>query len=426
MPNGSTARAARVLAAALAAAAAAAACDTDRLLDVSAPSQVPVTLFDAPGNAALMVNSAVGDFECAFGGAVAVEAIISDELADAQLGAAAWPYDRRDANTQTNGSYGTNRCDNNQTPGIYTPLSTARFDADTALGKLQAWTDAQVPNRQQLVATAALYAGFSYAVMGMSFCEAAFNMGPQVDQQAMFALAEQRFTTALAAAQAAGATEVADAAHAGRARVRLFQHNTAGAIADAALVPPGFVLEASAGADDGRRFNRVFAAVTQFGFYTVQAESRGLLTEGVEDPRSKVVAISTRPADAKSAMFAPAKYTGYATPIPIAKYEEAQLILAEAEGGDAAVAVVNGLRDAAGLPHYTGPSDAASVQQLVVEERRRALFLEGFRNYDIQRFSLPLAPAPGTPFPLKGGTYGTTTCLPLPDVERFNNPNVHG
>ncbi|MDQ6888088.1 MAG: RagB/SusD family nutrient uptake outer membrane protein [Gemmatimonadota bacterium] len=410
---------------ALAATGVALGCNTDRLLDVTAPSQVPVTLFDNPANAVLMVNSAIGDFECAYGSAVTVEGIISDELADSQLGAAAWPYDRRDANTQTNGSYGTNSCSNNQTPGIYTPLSTARWDADNALTKLQKWTDAQVPNRQTLIAKAALYAGFGYAIIGMSFCEAAFDLGPQQKQPAIFALAEQRFGTAITAAQAAGLTDVLNAAYVGRARVRLFQGNTAGAATDAALVPAGFVFNATMGSNDNRRYNRVFAAVQQFGFYTVQTDSRGLKTEGVEDSRSKVVAVpTTRPADAKSAIFAAVKYPSYASPIPIAKYEEAQLILAEARGGAQAVTIINSLRAAAGLPSYTGPTDAASIRTLIIEERRRALFLEGFRNYDIQRFSLPQTPAPGTPFPLKGGTYGNTTCLPLPDVERFNNPNI--
>ena len=61
---------------------------------------------------------------------------------------------------------------------------------------------------------------------------------------------------------------------------------------------------------------------------------------------------------------------------------------------------------------------------LVIDERRRALFLEGFRNYDLQRFNLPFNPAVGAPFPFKGGSYGNTRCLPLPDVERFNNPNI--
>ena len=401
-----------------------AACNTDRLLDVASPSQVPVELFDRPSNAALMVNSAAGDFECAFGAFVVVEGLVSDELADAQLGAAAWPYDRRDANTQTNGPYGTNGCDNNQTPGIYLPLSTARFSADTALGKLQLWTDAEVTGRQALLATSALYAGFSYALLGMSMCEAAFNLSAQVGQQRMFALAEQRFTAAVAAAQAAGATATLRAAYVGRARVRLYQQNKAGAAADAALVPPGFVFDASAASTDNRRYNRVFAAINQGGFYTVEAASRALTTGGVADPRARVVAITTRPADARSAMFAPAQDASLDTPLPVASYAEAQLILAEAQGGAAAVAIVNALRDAAALPRYTGATDAASVQQLVLDERRRALFVQGFRNYDLQRFAVPFNPAPGTAFPLKGGTYGSTTCLPLPDVERFNNPNI--
>src|SRR5262245_15059919 len=89
-------------------------CNSNDLLDVQTPAAVPVSMIEDPKNAVLMVNSAVADFECALGSAIAVEAIISDEFADAQLGAAAWPYDRRDANTQTNGSYGTNACTSNQ------------------------------------------------------------------------------------------------------------------------------------------------------------------------------------------------------------------------------------------------------------------------------------------------------------------------
>ena len=71
-----------------------------------------------------------------------------------------------------------------------------------------------------------------------------------------------------------------------------------------------------------------------------------------------------------------------------------------------------------------GATDAASIKNLIIDERRRALFVEGFRNYDIQRFSLPFNPAVGTTYPRAGGTYGNTVCLPLPDVERVNNPNV--
>lgn len=408
------------------AAALVAACDTSALLDVETPANVPVNLLDDPVNAKLMVNSAVADFECAAGAMIAVEGIISDELADAQLGAAAWPYDRRDANTQTNGSYGTNPCTSNQTPGIYNPLSTARWDADHAVENLTSWTDAEVPDRTTLLATANLYAGFSYALIGMSMCSAAFDLGPEVEQAAIFPLAEQRFTAAITAAQAAGATALLNAAYVGRARVRLFLGNKQGAATDAALVPQGFVLNADNDATDNRLYNRLFTITAQSGFYTVESSSRDLRTENGElDPRSASTLTDTRPADARSQIWVPNKYAGgYATPTRIASYEEAQLILAEAQGGQSAVTIINALRADVGLQPYTGPTDEASIQALIIQERRRALFLEGFRNYDMQRFNIPLNPAVGAAYPIKGGTYGNTRCLPLPDVERFNTPNI--
>jgi hypothetical protein len=403
------------------------ACDSGRLLDVATPASVPVNMIDDPRNAVLMVQSAVGDFECALGSAIAVEGIISDELADAQLGAAAWPYDRRDANTQTNGAYVTNLCSNNQTPGIYNPLATARWDADHALKNLNTWTDAQVPDRQALIARAALYAGFGYALIGMSMCSAAFDLGPEVAQPGIFALAEQRFTTAITAAQGAGKTDILNAAYVGRARVRLFQGNKQGAATDAALVPKGFVFNASNDATDNRLYNRLFAITQQFGFYTVDQQSRNLTTENNEpDPRAASKQVTTRPADNRSAIWVPTKYAGGdATPTRVASYEEAQLIIAEAQGGQSAVSAINALRDAVGLQPYTGPTDAASILNLVIDERRRVLFLEGFRNYDQQRFNIPFNPAAGSAYPLKGGFYGNTRCLPLPDIERFNNPNIH-
>jgi hypothetical protein len=400
------------------------ACDTERLLQVDAPSRVPAGLFDDPKQAALMVNSAASDFECALGSFVLIEGVISDELADAQLGAAGWPYDRRDADTQTGGLYGTGSCDSNQLPGLYTPLSTARWSAENAITKLQAWTDAQVPDRTKLIATAALYDGFSYAALGMSMCQASFDLQAPIDQKAMFAEAEKRFGVALDAATKANLPNVVNAALVGRARVRLFQGNLQGAADDATKVPKGFALNATAASDDNRRYNRVYAATTQYGFYTVETGARALTTEGAPDPRAAVARTSTRAADAKSTIYGVTKYSADESEIPIARYEEAQLILAEARGGAQAVAIVNALRDAAALPHYTGATDAESVKQLIIAERQRALFVEGFRNYDIQRFKIPFSPAPGTAYPNKGGTYGSTTCLPLPDIEKFNNPSA--
>ena len=419
-----------LLATALIAIVAAAACDQNKLLDVKSPNSVPVDLFNDPKNAALMVNSAIGDFECAAGAEVLIEGIISDELADSQLGAAQWPYDRRDANTQTNGIYGTSNCTSSQGPGIYTPLSVARWATDTAIAKLTSWSDAQVPNRALFLAQMNLYAGFSYALMGQTMCKAAFDLSAPVDQNGMFALAEQRFTAAINGATALGNNAILNAARVGRARVRLYMNKLPEAIADAQPVPSGFVYNINTDANDARRYNKVYNSVAATGNYTVDSLSLNLQTErGEVDPRSAVSVLATRPADSKSVIIVPKRYsTGYNAPMPLASYEEAQLILAEAQGGATAVNIINAMRATVNLLPYIGAIDAASVKNLVIDERRRVLFVQGLRNYDMQRFNIawPAKEAPGVTYPRVGGVYGTTTCLPLPDVERLNNPNAAG
>jgi starch-binding outer membrane protein, SusD/RagB family len=423
-------RAGRKIASSLAALAIAAgfvtACNTDRLLDVTTPNAVPVGLLDDPTNANLMVASAVGDFQCALGSAIAVEGLIAGELSDTQLGAAQWDYARRTANTLTNGIYGTSGCGGTQGFGIYLPLSTARYDADHAISNLTKWTDTQVPNRTTLLAIANLYAGYSYATLGMAMCQAAFDNGPAVNQKGMFALAEARFTSAITGAPA-GADSTKNAALVGRARVRLYQGNTAGALADAQQVPKGFVMNSSNDAAALRNYNRIYTITKQFGFYSIPTWSQNLTTEnGQVDPRSAVTLTTTRAADNKNTpIYVPNKYgSGDAAPTPIARYEEAQLIIAEIQGGAQAVTIINAMRADANVNPYTGLTDATSIKNLVISERRRVLFLEGQRNYDIERFAIPFNPPVGTDFPTGGGQYGNTTCLPLPDIEKNNNPSL--
>ena len=86
-----------------------------------------------------MVNSVIGDFECAFGGFVTTEGLATDELQDATITAANWQLDRRDDGF-TSGSYGTGGCTASE--GVYTPMSTARYEADQAITRLNGWTDA--------------------------------------------------------------------------------------------------------------------------------------------------------------------------------------------------------------------------------------------------------------------------------------------
>ena len=417
----------RTLLATLAAGLLTSACDTADMLDVQAPNSVPVDIYADPAFATLMVNSVIGDFECAFGSFVVAEGLLTDEFHDASLNNGNWNMDRRD-NSFTSGFYGVNSC--TTVTGLYTPLSTARGEADAAIERLKGWTTAQVPNLKTLEAQANLYSGFSYAALGMAMCQAAFDKGPLVNQLGIFALAEQRFTAAIAAAQAASLTNVLNAAYAGRARVRLYQHNNAGAIADAQLVPAGFVFNAAMDATNARRFNHIYTPISTSGSLTVETTSRALTTEtGQVDPRSATIRLNTAPADGLNQIWIPVKFNaatltaGQAIPQPITRYAEAQLILAEAQGGTSAVNIINTMRAAASLTPYTGLTDAASIKALIASERQRVLFAEGFRAFDVERLNLPMVPAVGSAY-LQGGVYGGTVCFPVPDIEKNNNPNI--
>jgi starch-binding outer membrane protein, SusD/RagB family len=401
------------------------ACDPEDLLKASRPSVVEATRLDDPSQAQLLLNGVIADFECAHGAFVAAGAIIGDELEDAQLAAAVWDYDRRSFNSNPGGQYGFGFC-NAQLFGVYRPLATARWAADDLIRKLDGWTDAQVPDRTAKIATAAVYAGFSLAEMAMVMCSAAIDVGPEITPALMFQAAEERFTRAIQAATTASRADLLNAALAGRARVRLYQGGSkvADAAADAQLVPPGFVFAATAANDpNGRRWNRINHFVNFSRFHMVAAESRNLTTGGVADPRTASVTTTSRALDGRISVQQ-TKYTDLTSPMPITRYEEAQLILAEAQGGATAINVINALRARHNLPAMS-TAEMADIQGTLIEERRRELWLEGQRFYDINRFQsrIPLTPAPGTEF-AKGGAYGPTRCLPLPDVERFNNPCI--
>jgi len=123
------------------------------------------------------------------------------------------------------------------------------------------------------------------------------------------------------------------------------------------------------------------------------------------------------------------KYPLASSVIPVARYAEAQLIIAEAKvaANDlaAAAAAINAARAThPGLPTFSATGlTAADVKNQIIEERRRELYLEGHRLGDIRRYNVPLSPTPGTAYPF-GGVYGTQSCFPLPDVEKINNPNI--
>jgi starch-binding outer membrane protein, SusD/RagB family len=418
------------LSAALAGVFGLAACSDITSLKQEAPGRINAGDLEQPGSAGLLVESAVGDFECALGDYIVAAGAVGDELANANLANRLWDIDRRTI-LPTNTVYSTESCDFGD-PTVYTTLSTARFDADNALRLLDGWTDEQVPGRIGLIATAAAYAGYSLVLLGEGMCSAALDVGPELTPAQILTEAEARFTRAIEAATAAGDDQTLNLALLGRARARLGLGNLAGAGADAALIPEDFLVDATYSGAKTQRENLVFTTLYRDLLYTVDVPFRDVTFGGVPDPRVSVVDAGTTGADPTIEIFQALKYPAIESPMPVARWEEAQLILAEANvaAGDVggAVGIINTLHANAGIPAYGGGTPEEVMSQ-IIEERRRELFLEGQRLGDIIRYGLPLFPAPGTPFPVGGtdtGVYGTQVCFPLPSVERNNNPNIGG
>ncbi|HEX6534782.1 MAG TPA: RagB/SusD family nutrient uptake outer membrane protein [Gemmatimonadaceae bacterium] len=412
------------------------------LLDVPVPNRIPAGSIENPANAVLLTNGAISDFDCALGSFIVVGAELTDEFEDATQTAARWVYDQRSVPAD-NQRYAVNDCD---AEGTYIPINRARESADNVLRILNAATDADVPtgvNRGELIATLYPYAGYARVLLGEMFCSAVISTlnpdgtityGTELTPQQVFQSADSEFTLGIQAAQAAGDDDALNMAYIGRARARLDMGLYDQAKADAEQVTdPEYVHVATASATTTRRSNRVYGESNSQGVASsVGPRYQDMMFDGVADPRVQAAATgdSTRNGLHEWAQL---KYTDPSSPIPIASYDEAQLIIAEADAraGDTggAIAIIDALHTKAGIPTYTasgGPTDQSSVLNQIVEERSRELWLEGQRLYDVIRFDLTLDPPEGSTY-RNGGVYGpsgSALCLKLPDVERQNNPNL--
>jgi hypothetical protein len=390
----------------------------DNLLDVTNPSSVQEDDLANPALAATLVNSALGQFECALSQYVVSTGLLSGEYINSSswLDINGWGWRGIELN-QIAGACPTNRDATGL--GTYTPLQQARYIAENAAERIAAFPDAAVPTKARMLAQLNAYAGFSYVLLGEGFCEMAIDQGPLLTRQQVFQKAEERFTTAIAAAQAPADSLLRRLAIAGRARARLDLGNLAGAAADAEQIPPGFVWNAEYSTTDARRENRMFNVNRRNRWVSVDPVAYGNLTvNGAPDPRVSVANSGQVGNDGATRHWFQNKYSTAASPIPMASWREAQLIIAEARPAEA-VTRINALRASQNIPALVPPAGATPLS-LVLEERRRQLFSEGQRLGDMLRHNIPFAQGNNH----KGQPYGPITCMPLPDQERLNNPNV--
>lgn len=410
----------------------------ESLLEVDLPGQLRDTDLNDPALASVLAKSVQADFDCALGRYVHAGGVYGNDLyvttTDSRLRLTQLRSREMEIFDQL-------ECDQGPYPPILLPFQIVRGTAEDYIKRINDFEEAPA-DKDFLVGKLNAYAGYAYQILGETFCELTFDGGPIVSRAATMALAEARFTAAisgLGALSSADATYYKNMALVGRARSRLNQGNGAGAVADAKLVDAGFVALAEMDAGESRRWNRIYDTVTDDQNETVHPDYIGLKVGTVDDPRIPLKHVGLGVGrDGISDMWTQHKYDDLGADIPFATYREAQLMIAEVQQGQEAVTIINALRaSVADLPHVASDhaslplpafasTDAAAIKAQVWEERRRELFLQGTKVGDILRLDIPGVTTDDfeTGTNQRGMEYGPHTCMPLPDVEKLQNPNI--
>lgn len=310
---------------------------------------------------------------------------------------------------------------------VWQPISLAAASAKTVLD-----LDLPNPTTNINIARAATFRGFSILMIATDFCTGTLSSSAELTTAQLLDSASFWFTRGVEVGNANGSADgkaLANAALVGRARAKLQKGDNAGALADAAAVPAGFVFKLNY-TDDANSRTRLSNRLYQFTFnrtsISVAPDYR------TNDPRVPYLGPDVTKLKGQDAvpggLYEQTKYNAYNAPIRLASKLEADYIAAEASKDvTQQLALINARRAANALPAYSGATDAASVMTELYNQRAFEFFLEGKRLADFRRSPAStkfITPA-GQPYFKPGyANTGAQTCYPLPRAERDNNPNI--
>lgn len=390
------------------------------LLAVDNPGRVPDDALEDPLLAPVLEAAAIGTFQCGIINYAATAGMLSGEYWSANGFVNNHPWEWRGV-VQIKTEPGSCNYGRGSTfMGFYTPLQQARFQLEDTFSRVEKFTNEQVPTRDKILTEMRAYAGYAYLLLAEGMCSMTIDRGPEMTQAAVLQIAIERFKDAIDRATTIGDASLKNMALVGKARAELDLGDLTAAAADAIQVPKGFVRNAEYSETTPSRENRIYDLTIRGEYLSVAPPYQGLTVGGEPDPRVPVLNTGRIAQDNVTPLWLQEKFTGSgAVPFPIASWEEAQLIYAEAKGGTEGLNAINAVRAEQGIPALVlAPGD--DFEAAVLEERRRQLFSEGQRYGDMLRKGLPFQSGTNR----KNQNYSDLTCVPLPDVETLNNPNL--
>ncbi len=419
-----------------------AACDS--LLEAELPGNLVDTDLNDPRLAETLVLGAQADFDCVYDNHVEVMGFWTGEFYATDN--AVWllePQHRLNPYWETRWGDGT--CEEER--AHHNGLQTARAQAANAVELISAFEGMSANEQAFLVGKALAYEGWSIQLLAEDFCQVVFDGGVPMSREDGYREARDRFAQAIQQLEGVGGSRQAEAnlyryaSLNGRARANLMLGETGTVAADASQVPEGFLLNAEYSSALARTYNNVywqsnidFGVILSYEYapgvhygrpVPEDAQLLGIFEPtGDIDPRVPMINEGlAKGFDPNMDIWVQAKYLSRDDPIPVTSWEESQLMIAEAEGGQTAVNIINMLRDRHPelAPFDFASNNEAEIQAQLRIERKKELFLEGTRMADQMRWN--------EPFPMglspRGQPYNPDVvgCVPLPDFETLVNPN---
>lgn len=409
-----------------------AACDNG-MLEVQNPGAVNDTDLDDPLVQSQIVNTVVGDFQRMYDDLVFAGALLSDEGVNGHNFTQWIEINLREMD-ESNTILASD---------IYAPLQRARASGDNLSDRLRRTLGDKAGSTLGLARSLA-FAGYGNVMLGEYFCQSPVQDDqPAISSDDLMRRAIARFDEAIqiataaraTPAQAASADTVIHLSRVGAARASLWLGDKTKAAQYAAQVPAGFTYWLNY--SDNRAFqeNRLFTASTGSGRYLgVSAKFRNL-----RDPRIRHNAAAQTGHSPDAILHTPRlapSHTGWSaaaeglfaknTGIRLASGLEAQYVVAEAQGPNAAnVAFVNSRRAVGGQAALAATVSASEFLAALREQRSRDFFLDGHRLGDLRRYKKQYGIDEfnkGTHPVAKWGNYGTAECF-IPSLsERIGNP----
>ena len=280
-------------------------------------------------------------------------------------------------------------------------------------------------------------AGYNNRTLGHNMCAAVIDGGPEQPYTDFFTRAEEFFTEAISVGNGAGAPDIAMAAQAGRADVRMWLGDWGGARGDANGIPEDFVFQLHHyDLDDFPDPNEVYfrSASEPWREYTVwgtfaedyYTETGDPRMAWRENPDAPITMVYNLP------FYVQLKFTSKTAPHTLASGREMTLIRAEDilvnDSGNfqAAMDLINQVRgsvvsDLTGEPLAPATaSNAAEAWTALKQERRIELWFDARRFPDLRRWDD--AGRPGST-PMEDMA-GRSRCFPIGMTELDTNPNV--